>query len=195
MSTSDLNVVNGMPWSCSRDAGAHRLSCYYCIPSVKCQYRSFATDSCLLFVIVLTLDIVQCGIRTVSSNEPTAKNFTKLQSLVQGLCESNWAFPFVAVCIKSRSLKINYNWIHLQMSVLIADWIIFTIFGVLSDGYCHPSPFAGCTFAVSQIREDATRIKSYHSGPPVGRSIKIIRHFEQVFEPCRMMFRELKGKR
>jgi hypothetical protein len=115
--------------------GAHRLSCCYCILSVKCQYRSFATDACLLYVIVLTLDIVLCGIRTVSSNEPTEKIFSRLQSLVQVLCESNSAFPFIAGCINSRSLKRNYDWIHVQMSVWIATGLVTP----LISGFHHSS--------------------------------------------------------
>jgi len=51
------------------------------------------------------------------------------------------------------------------MSVWIADWISYTILGVLSNDYCHPS-----LFAVLQFRDVATRIRSNHSGPPVGRT-------------------------
>ena len=51
--------------------------------------------------------------------------------------------------------------------------------------HTHPS-----LFAVSQIHGVALEI--HNSDPAMDRSIKIVRTLEQVFEPHRLMFRELK---
>jgi hypothetical protein len=51
----------------------------------------------------------------------------------------------------------------------------------------------GSSYAVSLVRGIASRIKTYHSNPAMDRSVKIVRHLEQVFEPYRMMFMELEG--
>jgi hypothetical protein len=47
---------------------------------------------------------------------------------------------------------------------------------------------------VSQIRGVSSKIKIRHSDPSADRSIKIVRKREEVFHPCRMMFKELKEK-
>jgi len=59
--------------------------------------------------------------------------------------------------------------------------------------YVHPSLFTDWYLAVTRIREFAPIIKIRHSDPSVGRRIKTIGELEQVFEPCRMMFKGLKG--
>ena len=41
------------------------------------------------------------------------------------------------------------------------------------------------------FRELTPRIKMYNSDPSVGIIIKTTRHFEQVFDPYRIMFKEL----
>jgi len=49
-------------------------------------------------------------------------------------------------------------------------------------------------FAVSQICGFTPRVEVNHSYPAMDRNIKMFRQFEQVSEPCCMMFRELRGK-
>jgi hypothetical protein len=57
----------------------------------------------------------------------------------------------------------------------------------------HPSLFADWYLAVSGIRGFAPIVKIHHSDPAMGMRIKTIGQFEQVFEPCRVMFKGLKG--
>jgi len=47
--------------------------------------------------------------------------------------------------------------------------------------------------SVSQIRMVASRIKVHLSVPSMDRGIEIVRQFEQIFKPHRLMFRELNG--
>jgi hypothetical protein len=62
--------------------------------------------------------------------------------------------------------------------------------------YTHPPLFAGSYFvAVWQIPGVASRMQIHHSGPSMYRSIKIVRQIEQVFEPYRMMFKELEEEK
>jgi hypothetical protein len=59
--------------------------------------------------------------------------------------------------------------------------------------YAHPSLFADWYLAVSRIRGFAPVVKIQHSDPSLGRRIRTIGELEQVFEPCRMMLKGLKG--
>jgi hypothetical protein len=47
---------------------------------------------------------------------------------------------------------------------------------------------------VSQICRVAPRIKIHHSDPSMDRMIRNVRQLKQVFEPYRMMFKQLRGK-
>jgi hypothetical protein len=53
----------------------------------------------------------------------------------------------------------------------------------------------GSYFEASQIHDVSAKIKIHHSDPSMDRSIKIVRQFEQDFEPYRVMFKELKEKK
>jgi hypothetical protein len=61
--------------------------------------------------------------------------------------------------------------------------------------YAHPLLFAGSYFAVSQIFRVARRTKMHRWYPSMDRSIRIFRHLEQIFEPYRIMFNELKERK
>jgi hypothetical protein len=59
--------------------------------------------------------------------------------------------------------------------------------------YSHPLLFAAWYLAVSRIRAFAPTVKIHHSDPSMGRRIRAIGQLEQVFDPCRMMLKGLKG--
>jgi hypothetical protein len=61
--------------------------------------------------------------------------------------------------------------------------------------YTNSSLFAGSYYAVSQIRGVTQRNKIHQPGPSMARSITTVRQLEQVFEPHRVMFKELKKKK
>jgi hypothetical protein len=61
--------------------------------------------------------------------------------------------------------------------------------------YTHLWLFAGSYFAFSQICRVATRIRMQYTNPLKDRSIEIVRHLEQVFQPHLMMFEEFKEER
>jgi len=66
---------------------------------------------------------------------------------------------------------------------------------VYDKKFSHSSLLSGLCFAVSQIHWVAARIKIHLSNPSVERTTEIVQHFEQVFYPCRMTFKELKVKK
>jgi hypothetical protein len=55
--------------------------------------------------------------------------------------------------------------------------------------------FASSYFAVSQIRDFASKIKIYHSNPSVDRNTKIVQQLEDIFGTYRMIFAELSEKK
>ena len=60
---------------------------------------------------------------------------------------------------------------------------------------CYPSLFAGSYSTVSQICWVAPGIKINHSDSSTDRSIRTVRQLEQVFEPYRRMFMEMRGEK
>jgi hypothetical protein len=53
--------------------------------------------------------------------------------------------------------------------------------------------YAGSYCAVLQIHRVDPRTKIHQQDPSIDRRINIFRRLEQVFDPCPMMFKDLKG--
>jgi hypothetical protein len=58
----------------------------------------------------------------------------------------------------------------------------------------HLSLFVGSYFAASQVRGVGPRVKMHHTDPSVDTSINTARQLEQVFQPYRRIFKELKER-
>ena len=99
---------------------------------------------------------------------------------LRGLCYGNVTF-FHTLCSVFVSKK--------EQTPLSGEDVVLCPSIDFQTAYSHPSLLAG-----SQIRDIVQRIKINYLHPLTDRGTKIVRQLELVFEPHRIMFRELKGK-
>ena len=100
-----------------------------------------------------------------------------------------------------KGLNSNYSNMHgatVKIFVTPVFWIDVILPQIAVHLSSHPSLYTRPYFAVSQTRGVAPKKKKIlcHSDSSVDRSIRIVWHLEQVFEPHRMMNKHVKkGKK